>query len=251
MLQRILFLMIFLAFGCKSYHPSTLVLVDAELKSIDGLIKSDAGGLAFKLDSLVNPYKLEIGDSLKSTIGYNPRFMSRSFEDWDTLNQKFLWNWVTDAVFFYARDVLNWETDVCLLNKGGLRKDLSHGSISLEDIYELLPFDNYLCLVELSQEGEVEMLDYLKQNLQPHNGLRMGFLDQSAKLPSRINLTSHEHELRVLTINYLAEGGDGMHFFKNGKINCSNVLIRDAVINYLKNHPEYKVKIDERNYVLE
>ena len=50
---------------------------------------------------------------------------------------------------------------------------------------------------------------------------------------------------KVVTTNYLANGGDQMNFFKNAnQIENTNVLLRDAIIDYLKLLQKQKIKLD-------
>lgn len=52
-------------------------------------------------------------------------------------------NWETDAMRKYLR------ADIAFQNRGGIRKDLEKGAITVRDVWEIAPFGNTLMRVEL------------------------------------------------------------------------------------------------------
>jgi 2',3'-cyclic-nucleotide 2'-phosphodiesterase (5'-nucleotidase family) len=165
----------------------------------------------------------------------------------DSLFQKRLWNLVTDAVLAYAKSELNWNVNVALLNSGGLRRDLYAGPISVRDVYELLPFENFLVRIDLDEEGFQDMVDYLKAKNQPQSGLILGFKrDSLQRVELKTSASAH-----IVTINYLADGGDRMDFLSKGDREDSTILIRDAFMWYLKKNSILLPSFDNRTYEID
>ena len=61
-------------------------------------------------------------------------------------------NFITDAF----RDYYN--SDIALINGGGIRANVDKGEFTLKDAYSLLPFGNKICLVKLSGK---EIYDFI------------------------------------------------------------------------------------------
>ena len=108
--------------------------------------------------------------------------------------------------------------DVAILNSGGLRADLERGSLTFGKVYEVLPFDNTLAVVEVttaelekllsiaygSHKG-VFQLSGLAVHLSACNGpdrLRKLTLPDGRPLPKRM--------WKVAMPDFLARGGDGL-----------------------------------------
>ena len=59
-------------------------------------------------------------------------------------------------------------------------------------------------------------------------------------------LTNKGETIKVLTSDYLANGGDKMWFFKDKIQTKVEIKLRDAIINYCKSHKVISSKLDWR-----
>ncbi len=193
--------------------------------------------------SWLAPYRVEMNRLFEREIGFLPYPLLRGGTS-DSLGQRLIWNHLTDAALAFARDSLDWDAEVCLLNSGGIRADLGAGSVKLRSVYETLPFDNALVLVELDSLMWLEMKRYLLQNVQPQSGLVYVFEGEEL-----IDVERREKRwpLRVLTVDYLQAGGDRMDFFRAGSVRTSGVMIRDAYLWYWEEHPDRLPLFDGRS----
>ena len=142
----------------------------------------------------------------------------------------------------------------CVLNNGGLRASLPKGKITRGKIYEIMPFDNEIVIIDLTQEQIEELFNYIKNRSLmkdtrkagvPVSGLRMNI--NGTKI-SRIFIGIEEYndqkKYKLITTDYLANGGDNMDFLKNSKnIAHTGVLLRDAIINYVVILNDQNIKI--------
>ena len=80
-----------------------------------------------------------------------------------------LGNFVTDLCLSYA------EADICIMNNGGLRSSINKGNITVGMIYELMPFENELVIVELSKTDFFEMLHHIiiEKGGEPISGVKV------------------------------------------------------------------------------
>ncbi len=173
-------------------------------------------------NSMIEPYKIQLGEKMNTVIGENAIAMTNG-EPESTLG-----NFISDLCIEWINNSEFGKADICLLNKGGLRSDLPQGNITTGNIYELMPFDNTMVLVEISGNNMKQLVSYLRSvNGQPASGLEL--TKTSATING--NAINSDKTYTVLTSNYLASGGDKMTFFLEPiKTTPTDVLLRDVII---------------------
>ena len=217
---KILWVVFFVAslFGCSS-HIRIHEL--SEKSKVDASISS-----SLNIDELIQPYKDSLDKEMNQVIG----FSKENFEIQRPSSS--LMNWCADAIFAnQTKNVKLAQPIFCLLNTGGLRSTIGKGTVSIGDIYKLMPFDNTIVWVELPISSITEIEKYLSQS--------GGEPIANAKLENGKLLINGNNEKMthfwVLTSDYLMNGGDKMSFFEqrtnaimNGK------LLRNAFIEEVK-----------------
>lgn len=165
--------------------------------------------------------------------------------------QSLLGNFVADLCLQQHTDL----ADVCIMNTGGLRSSLPKGAITRGKIYELMPFENELVILELNKNDFLGLLDYLvARGGEPFSGLSITIKAEgkysSYQLYNEINFEKGER-VRVLTSDYLANGGDKMYFFKGKKQKKVGLKLRDAIINYCNSIDTISSALDNRIIIVE
>jgi len=158
-----------------------------------------------------------------------------------------LGNFVTDGLRSYAEKRLGKPVTLTIMNAGGLRKNLiAAGELRASDIFELLPFENALMVVELSGANLVKLLPPLVRDAQSGARLQYKWNDQnrpefiSGKL---IDEQGHEQQIdpnktyTIVTIDYLLKVGGGAYaVLKEARsVTPLNITLRDAMMEYVKN----------------
>ena len=193
----------------------------SEKSKVDSSISS-----SLKIDELIQPYKDSLDKEMNQVLG----FSKDNFEIQRPSSS--LMNWCADAIFAnQTRNIKLAQPIFCLLNTGGLRSTIGKGTISLGDIYKLMPFDNTIVWVELPISSLAEIEKYLsKSGGEPIANAKL----ENGKLLINGNNEKMTH-FWVLTSDYLMNGGDKMSFFEqrtnaimNGK------LLRNAFIEEVK-----------------
>tara|TARA_B100000131_G_C18008277_1_gene569386 strand:+ start:317 stop:1021 length:705 start_codon:yes stop_codon:yes gene_type:complete len=201
----------------------------------DKLIKVEA-----KLDSsilsIINPYQLEIEDQMNEVLTYTKNNLTKGKP------QSTIGNFVTDLCLNYA------DADICIMNNGGLRTNIDKGPISRGKIYELMPFENELVILELNKNDYMGLLQYIVQRGgEPFSGIKIT-IDNKGQIISNswpVNFELGE-KVKVLTSDYLANGGDKMSFFKNKKQYKIGIKLRDAIIDYCSKKDTINITLDNR-----
>jgi 2',3'-cyclic-nucleotide 2'-phosphodiesterase (5'-nucleotidase family) len=201
--------------------------------------------------ALVASYKSQLDEKMNAPIGFATQTLTKGFP------QSPLSNFTADAMQQMAE--AEWgNVDFAIMNMGGLRSTLSHGTVTLGDLYEIYPFENSLVLVELPGKAVKELFDFLAF----HGGQGLsGNIRLVAKKRAVESLTIggkplDEHKsYRIATIDSVAEGNDGMVALQQStKIENSGKQLRDWMIDYIKtltaNNKEIYATIDNRITIL-
>jgi 2',3'-cyclic-nucleotide 2'-phosphodiesterase (5'-nucleotidase family) len=183
------------------------------------------------MQTLVNAFKTKMTEETQKVIGTANRTLVKGKP------QSLLTNFTADAMSDYASDLWG-PVDFAVMNIGGIRNTLNQGNITIGDLYEIYPFSNRLVLLELQGKAVTEFFDSIAKA--GGNGLSKNIevvvgnkTVESLKIGG--NVVDENRTYRIATIDYLAEGNDGMSAFtKAVKITDSNMLLRDVLIDYIK-----------------
>lgn len=129
--------------------------------------------------------------------------------------------------------------DVAVTNVGGLRSSLPKGNITSGDIYEIFPFENSLCILEMSGKSLKDLfVQIAKLGGEGLSGARLVIThDGMLKEATVGGVPIKEDKIYlVATIDYLAEGNDGMKaFWEAREKDCpENTIMRRLVVDYIK-----------------
>ena len=181
------------------------------------------------------PYKAQLDAEMTKVIGHSALAMSKKSSD--TLPESLLSNFFADAVMEQAKK-LDPEIDFAMPStKGGIRVDLPKGPIMVSNIFELMPFENELVICTIKGTEAQRLLDFIAaSNGQPVAGLHMKIID---KKPAGVLIGGKAFDInrnyRVLTSDYVANGGDNSLGFKDPvEKKVLGLKVRDALMNYVK-----------------
>lgn len=122
--------------------------------------------------------------------------------------------------------------DFLFLNHGGLRTSIPAGETTIGNIYEVMPFENELVMIQLTKNQVDSLLNFIaKKGGAPVSGIRFKIENEQATqiIFSRSN-NSVQSSYIVITSDYLANGGDGFEFLKTVQKTNLDIKVRDALI---------------------
>ncbi len=182
--------------------------------------------------ALVTPYRDQLESRVNEVIGT----AAAPFEKGQP--EAPLGNFAADAMLADVQQWVDRPVDLALTNNGGLRIPLNAGPITVGLIYELMPFDNMLSVLDLTGV----QVDSLAQQLARLGGEPIaGFsfvIDGELALDIRVAGAPLDpgRTYRLVTSDYLANGGGNMPaLWEPAGRQDLGVLLRDTYIRYIKN----------------
>lgn len=182
---------------------------------------------------LIEPYKIALDSEMNEVLIISAMEFPKEKNKPETL----LGNLVADLSLQIINEMFpESNIDFCLLNIGGLRTSLPKGEITRGKIFELMPFDNELVIVTITENQLFELINYLKNvGGQPISAISFDFSNSKDGNSTNLYVEKGLSPINILTSDYLAQGGDNMSFFLNPvKYETTGIKLRDAIIEYCK-----------------
>lgn len=182
-----------------------------------------------KFDSIIAPFKKQLGNEMEKQLVQCEGDLTKDG------NEMTLGNFVCDAVK-WALDSLTKQKNDCvvLMNRGGLRANINKGMVTVNSIFEVMPFDNELELVEIKGTDLEEIIERILEKKHAFSGM-MVHADKNGAHAVVINGVGllPEKKYSLLCADFVVSGGDGFTFGKKllSEKNL-NMKIRDAMIYY-------------------
>lgn len=109
-------------------------------------------GIDEAMDALIGPYREKMLAVMEEEIGVVESTLNRERPESP------LGNFIADVILDFARNNIDLEADIALMNRGGIRlPEVLAGPITVADIYQLVPFDNIVVVLTL-RGSQVESL---------------------------------------------------------------------------------------------
>jgi len=216
-----------------------LVIRDGNILSTDYTLFPVHAGVPQDPDvvELMEEYQelLDYDFNLNQVIGYAEEKLTRYGS---TGGDSMLGNLNADAMRFYQ----GVETEIALTNTLGIRADIAAGDITLDTIYNAMPFDNTITTMFLSGREVQEVLDYVAArsaergcNSQAQISGMSFVMDCAQAVACDIVINGRALDeggtYELATNDYIANGGSGFEVLERNTTQYdTEVSIRDVVI---------------------
>jgi hypothetical protein len=140
-----------------------------------------------------------------------------------------------------------------LLNEGGIRSSFVKGQVTSGNVFEVLPFDNRMVLIELDSMDFIALLNvFAKKGGTPIGGFEWGISDKKTSFV-RVSKPLKTGKVRVWVNDYMAQGGDQCSVLIGKPWKSEGLLIRDAVLERIeKTIPSdsvVEISVDQRIFI--
>jgi|AntRauTorckE5430_2_1112549.scaffolds.fasta_scaffold15943_1 2',3'-cyclic-nucleotide 2'-phosphodiesterase (5'-nucleotidase family) len=194
--------------------------------------------------AMIQPYKTDLDKEMNIVIGKCTQDLDKDKPE------SLLTNWMTDALQKKTSDYYKKGVDFTVSNYGGIRIPVvAGGDITRGKIFELMPFDNMITVIEMADTTIIKLFEHMAgDNGWPISSNVSYEIKDQKPLNILINGKPIEkgETYTVSVSDYLANGGDKAYFFAEGKKEDLGVLIRDALIEYVTEETEAGREINSK-----
>lgn len=218
-------------------RPYTLKTYEAQLRTISDTIPADA-----RMNSFITTYKMRLDSVMNEVIGTALVPLTKAQPE-STMG-----NFAADAQLEAGRQLDNLVT-LSVVNYGGLRIPfLPSGEITKGKIYEIMPFDNLVTIVEVP--GTV--LQTFCDHMAARKGWPISGFSYTIKAGKAVDVKVGGEAIRpnavykLVTSDYIANGGDECEFLAGLKKRSSAILLRDAIMEKVRKDSQQQKGIEPK-----
>jgi 2',3'-cyclic-nucleotide 2'-phosphodiesterase (5'-nucleotidase family) len=241
-----IFFIFLIAFNCKQNKDVFLHKIEGKRITISDSLEGDQN-----IEAFIKPYREHINNDLDSVIAYSVG----NYSPKDGVLENAIGNFMADITYQQANPIYKKRTgkdiDLVVLNNGGIRSGISKGNLTSRIAYKIMPFENSVVVTELKGEQIKELIDYLSKakRANPIAKLSLKLNNEDEAIEALLNgkPIDYDKTYSVGTIDYLYNGGSGMHFLKNNVgFHPLDYKLRNVIIDYLKKTDTINLTTDGR-----
>jgi 2',3'-cyclic-nucleotide 2'-phosphodiesterase (5'-nucleotidase family) len=232
-MKFIVHIVLFLGLVSCGEKPLAKTEIQGQQIQVDSAVASDS-----QIVNEIAPYKKELDAKMNAVIGFAADEFNNSA---DETGESTLGDFVADLLLVQTKTVYNDTLHMAVINhRGGLRTPILKGDIKVRNIYELMPFDNEMWVLEIKGEQVQQLFDNAaKRKSNCIAGARYTISENENETATEIIINGEPFDenktYRVSISDYLAGGGGGHYFFKNVKpVFDSDYKCRDMILDYIK-----------------
>ncbi len=219
----------------------TRILVD---KTYDA--NPDAKAMAF-----LAPYKQKVDSIMGPVVGEVAHNMAASRPESNLSN-------LLPDIFIYMAKNYGEKPDFAVYNMGGIRSAFAKGKVTYGDVLDVAPFENKICFLTLTGEKVKELFAQIAKRGGEgvSKGVELVITKDGQLVSARLNGKEIDPsaKYRVTTIDYLAQGNDGLVAFKSATdlnspqedSNNARYVIRDYFQEMMKQGIVVDAKVEGR-----
>jgi len=183
-----------------------------------------------KVSAVIAPYRQRVTQQMGEVLGTAPVPLTKN------AGESPLANFVADLQRLRASAELHQPIDVGVMTNGGLRSSLPAGPITLGSVFELMPFENELVVLDAPGAVMQQLFEYAGRLKMALSNVTYS-VDAMGK-PTNIRIGGQPfNPAKTYTVaisDYLAGGGDNMLFFKALQPRDTGVLLRSAITDRIR-----------------
>ena len=182
--------------------------------------------------ALIAPYHDKVTAQMTEVLGNAPVPLTKNS------GESPLANFVADLQRVRASQVLGEPIPLGVMTNGGLRAGFAAGPVTLGAVFELMPFENELVVLDAPGAVVQQLFDFAARSKMAISGATYAITFDGQPKDIRIGgqaFDANQDRLWPIAISdYLATGGDNMGFFKALPARRTNVLLRTAIADHIR-----------------
>lgn len=238
--MRITIIYIFSLFTLLSCSK-TLHLTTTEVSGVR--VTDDAAEPDAAISQFIEPYKKELDAKMSQVIGVAANHIDKGKPE-STLG-----NLLSDMIQKAAQERSGKQIDFSIQNYGGIRiGSIPKGEITVGRIFELMPFDNLISIVEVPGMWMDTLINRFARDGGWPISRELRFEMTESREAKKVLIAGkpldHNRTYSIAMPDYIANGGGSMFFLRDFKKTDLDYLIRDAIIDWIKEQTAAGEQID-------
>lgn len=228
--------------SCASHYEMTgitrsRILIDSSYDR-----HADAAAATFML-----PYKQRVDSIMSPVVGSVAEEMTSGRPEGNLSN-------LLSDILVWAGKKYNEHPDFAVYNMGGMRASFAKGNVTYGDVLDVSPFENKVCFLTLKGSDVKQLFREIasRRGEGVSHGVRLVISSKGELLSDSLNgePVVADKNYRVATLDYLAQGNDGMPSFKKSMNIVSpqpkNKNIMDVIVEYFREQQKQGIVVDRK-----
>ncbi len=182
--------------------------------------------------ALIKPYHDKVTAQMSEVLGTSPAGIPKG------PGESPLLNFVGDLQRAGASRALGQPVDLSVATTGGLRAALPAGPITLGAVFELMPFENELVVLDASGETVQQLFAFAAKLKMPISGATYAIGADGQPTDIRVGGQPFDpaapRRYTIATSDYLAGGGDNLAFFRPLAPRHTGLLLRNVIADHIR-----------------
>lgn len=192
---------------------------------VGSAVVPDAGA-----EALIKPYHDKVLAQMQEVLGVAPVALGKNAGENPVVN------FVADLQRTAAAQALHQPIALGVMTNGGMRAPLPAGPITLGNVFELMPFENELVVVDAPSAIVQQLFNYAAPVRMAVSGAT--YTVDADKHPQNILIGGQPLDLTktysIAMSDYLAGGGDNMLFLRGVPERSTGLLLRSAIADHIR-----------------
>ena len=230
----LLFLLI-LCVSCAKYQYDINHVVAENMTVSDRLIKNGDDDI----DQMITPFRSELESEMNVVL------VETEVELLKGSPESTMGNWFADMLMTEALKIDD-EVRFAIQNRGGLRiNSIGVGGITKGKIYELMPFDNFLVIMELDGKTLTSFLEHIAEDGGWPISKEVSIKKRQSSIEILLDgeIIENDEKYRFGLPDYIANGGSDSKMLIGLEHNNTGQMIRDLAVEHLMIQGKNSVKV--------
>lgn len=210
-------------------RPAQIIQIDAHPLGVTAALDATPDSIC---QAIVDEFRDLVVEKQSPVLGTCATLMEKSRPECE------LANFAADAIRHAGDQANGTPVDLGITNMGGLRNIFNPGDITVGDVYNMFPFENYLYLLSLDGKQLTTLFGQVAAaGGQCISGAQLVITADGQLVSATIGGKAIDPDTtyRIATINYLAEGNDGLSILAEGTDRrlCEDGVMREVITDYI------------------
>ena len=163
------------------------------------------------IEAFLAPFKQKVDAEMNPVIGKAAKYLEAKRPESPLPN-------LLCDILMWGSSAYNEKPDFCVYNIGGIRAAIAEGEVTKGNIVDVAPFENKICFLSLKGDQVMQLFNQIamRKGEGVSHGVELTMTEEGKLLSARLNgeEINPERTYRIVTIDYLAQGNDGLSAFK-------------------------------------